>query len=330
MKKLGFNKQLLALLIFFIIQLTAFFVITFRPISITPPGHTYLFTAKATCTPIFLYPNHILQAKNGAWGIKDTHTTQPQGRTYSVWFFVLAGKLSNLFHLEPVQMFILLQLSGGIAVFIATYIFIRTLLPPKYQMPAIFFSLMFEISPLSLTSLTPVLPGFITPLRNFGLPHHAWGEALGLLSLLFLIRKKWYRIIYLYPPKHCVSAPCHDYARSVCVSSFVYMGTLEKKRKKTIPLLCVSGFAVIIVGLQTKLAFSAAGYPWSAWSLIEKSWWKSSDAVYLYAQSLTLYIPFFILLAITSLYRWKSWPESVKLSYSYYPLGLSCRFSIYP
>ena len=31
----------------------------------------------------------------------------------------------------------------------------------------------------------------------------------------------------------------------------------------------VSGFAVIIVGLQTKLAFSAAGYPWSAWSLIE-------------------------------------------------------------
>ena len=294
---------------------------------ITPPGHVYLPTSKSYLYPIFFSPNQILQAKNGAWGIKDTHTTAPQGRAYAVWFFVLSGKIAHVLNIEPTTFYTITQILGMIAVYAAAYFLATVLLPKKYQALALLFAFFIELGP-DVTSLvqypvtktfSPANSAFILLFRFFGLPHHAWGDALALLSFAFLIRTYQKRSLPNALALFITTITSAFFLPPVVITlglsvypMLILLSFLTRTFNKLLLPLVIATIAVAIAGIQTKIAFANAGFPWSAWTTIEKSWWTNTDAFHQYASSLIPYIPFGILLGIAILFRWKLWTAQLR------------------
>jgi hypothetical protein len=310
-------------------QLLVFCFVTFRPYSLTPPGHIYLPTSKSFLYPTFFSPNQILQAKDGAWGIKDTHTTRPQGRAFAVWYFVLSGKIAKLFALSPTTMYIAGEIFGGIAVFFAAYILVATLLPGKYQLLGLLFAFIIELGPRfdSLLQfpqtkiLVPANDAFTQLFRFFALPHHGLGDALGLLSLAFLVRSfnsqtiKNFVILFITTILSVFFLPPVVITLGLSVYPVLILwSVITKTFKRLLPALIIAVVVVTVAGIQTKIAFTNAGFPWDSWTAIEKSWWNNTDAWNQYASSLLSYIPFCILLVVVFPFRWRYWTKQLRLS----------------
>ena len=261
----------------------------------------------------------ILQGKDGFWGIKDPSTTETQGRVFGQWFFVLAGKAALILHAEPIYFYLILQAMGGLFVCIMTYIFITMLLPELYQCIAILLALGMEIGP-DFGTWKASLDGSVATFRIFDLAHHTWGEALGLLSLYLLIRayKKItpFRLFGLFVSSLFSTAflPTVMMTLGLLVyPAFLIWSFVTRTFKKLFIPIAVASAAVILAAIQTKIAFTQAGFPWSQWSEIEKTWWVSSQILIQYLESLSVYLPFVVLGLIALPIRWKYLSSDTKL-----------------
>lgn len=317
MKKLS---PLSLVIVLFASQLIVFLIVTIRPFHLAPPKHIYTVLSKNYLYPIFFYPSMILQAKDGAWSILDTHTTAFQKRVAAQWFFILAGKIAQLGNIEPAYLFLLLQGLGGVALFAATYICITRLLPASFHLAALLFALSIEVGPL--TAMSARIPAFdaqILVFRNFGLAHHAWGLAMGLFAL-YLLFQAWYEPtktrfvgVFLVSFAATIILPplMLTIGLTVCPMLMLRAMMTGRIKKLALPLL-LALIAIGIVGVQTNIAFTLAGPPWDSWTPSEKSWWDSRQILYQYGRSLLLYIPFFILLSISLPFRWKVWSQELR------------------
>lgn len=311
--------MLLVIFLLFV-QVCVYFFVTNRPNTIAPSGHEYTVLGKN-----FYYPSMIYQAKDGAWGVVDTHTTRPTPMVFVEVFFVFLGKIAALLNIVPVQMYIIAQVLGGVLVFALTYWLITLLLPKAIHLYALFFALALETGPLVTTldrafSLwEPSFPSHVLFDRHFGLPHHTWGEAIGMLyiGVLWVTVKKPtpLRIIALILLALLATTVLPPYMVTFGMTSMAIWAVwsiFTKSFSKVFPPFLLSALAVGAAGFLIKLEF-AKGIPWDSWQAAEKSWWTHQLLLTQYASTLLLYYPFIVLAMIMTLLRWKHWTSHLKL-----------------
>ncbi len=320
-KRFSVSSTFTLMCLLFILQLVAWMYITHRPYSVAPPDNTYTVLGKN-----FYYPSMIYQGKDGAWGVMDTHTTRPTPRVYVEVFFIGLGKVAALFNITPVHMYLISQMIGGLILFAASYWIIHLFVPKSARMFAIVFALGIETGPL-LTALSvpfanwePSFPSHVLVERHFGLPHHTWGEALGLLylSVLYLTVKhptplRIVAMVFLAILATTVLPPYMvTLLLSVCAIWGVW-GLATKTLRKLIPPFILSAIAVGAAGVFIRMEF-AKGTPWNAWTGAEKSWWTTEKLLTQYGSTLTLFYPCIALALLFALFRWKSWTHQLRLT----------------
>jgi hypothetical protein len=314
-------RSLLFVLIALCAQLAIFFILSHRADAITPPGRVH-----ALYNLDLYYPDFIRQSKMGSWSIFDAHTTLPTPNIYSYIFFVLAGKVAALANIDPVLMYQITRVTGGIAVFLATYWLITLLLPSSLHIVAILFTLIIDTGPqwaslfrVPMWQWTPAMPEQAIIARHFfGFPHHLWGEAMGLALICMILRaiKKptafsLISILVLGLLGTSTSPPYFVILTLGLLCPWLLYGLVTKTLKKTaIPVLLAIG-AIVAAGLWIKFEF-AKGPPWDAFVAVERSWWTTSSILIPFVQSFGIYYPFVILLFILLPFGWKKWPETIQ------------------
>lgn len=297
------------------IQLIAILFLLFRPFVITPPGRVYPVIEKN-----FFYPNLILQGKKGAWKILDTHTTLPSPRIFAYTFFIFLGKLATLFDAQPVWVYLWSRVIAGILAFFATYWFIKTLLPKSYHTLAILFTLGVESGPLltNLPALAPLVDGRMLLERNFGLPHHIFARALGLvfIGMLILSLQKFTpkRAIVLFFSGLLSAMSMPGYTFTFAASTFlpIAVQAFFTKRKSTIfPVLFLASIAILIPNIIFAVEFTK-GIPWTNSTPNEKTWFTIDFIRMEYLSSLLLFVPFVIALLLRIKHIWSTWDSKLK------------------
>lgn len=332
------QKRTIGLFVLFIIlvQLGQYVFLYARANRITPKGHVHTIENVDA-----YYPDVIRQSKMGAWAHTYSLTTEPTPPIYTYLFFIAAGKIAALADIDPVTMYEITRVTGGIAVVMATYWLISLLFPLSLQFPALFFALIVETGPSwrSIISTAPwnwtaALPPQAIIARHFGLPHHTWSEAFGLALLATVViaikKKSWYMPLGIL--FFAICGPLINPTYFLILISCVFpVWTLYVYRRKTLssalPPIVLSLFGVVCAGVFTKSQFMV-GPPWNAVIASEKSWWTTEFILTPFVQSFGLYYPFIVFLFLLLPVTWKHWSPAMRqvfflsLAWSFLPVGL--------
>lgn len=342
MLKLIRSHPILFVIIVLIFQSIYFLSVSNRPYTIAPEGRTYNVLGKN-----FYYPSMIRQAKDGSWGIKDTHTTRETPIVYAQLFFVVAGKIASLFSIDPVDMYQLLRLTGVISSAFCLYFLAKQLFPSRWATVATILAVGLETSPSfsslknGLFQLVPAWDVHILFERRFSLPHHTWGDAFGFLFFGFILyclfnpstkKKPWIlQSVLLFLLGFWATTVLPSFiVPYFAMSGIAFLFLLIKKKThwKYYTLILVSAFiGIILAALLLKVEFSK-GSPWTEWTAEEKSWMQHSVVINQYVNSLLLYVPFIITAIGASIIRYKQmstklWTSFIlSLSWLLFPIGL--------
>lgn len=277
-----------------------------EPNRIADPGHRYTILGNN-----FFYPSMILQGKDGAWGIIDTHTTRPVRPIYVHTYFILLGKIAALLGIDAVTMYLVARIFSGIFLFIAVWRIITLLVPPAYRLFVLIFTLGVETGPLLTSLWQPSFTNQVTYERFFGLPHHVTGEALGLwlLAELYLtIRRpttlRSFTLAVLTAMTAIVLPPYPAVIGLTALAVWFMWSAARGKFAKIFPPFFLVGAVYLGIAVFMNMEF-AKGLPWTVSAAAEKSWWDTPTLLTQYTSSLFLYIPFIILLWIVAFGRWK-------------------------
>lgn len=315
------------LLIIFIVHVSIWSYVTFRPFKIQPPGTTYAMPREQTS-----YVSYIRQAKNGAWCLIDNRTTKDTPCVYAYLYFVALGKLAAVFSIDPVSMYMVSQVLGGTTLFVATYVFISFLFPKKFRSFVLFFIFLVQVGPLLSTYLLehfylppyaviPVESSQLLFFRQFGLPHHTMGEAIGLLVLTVLLSsytknttiKSALAIAVGTIAGVNILAP---YFVTIVMAIFpailAYAVSTRTVKKLLLPAsIYVISFTIATLVLRSQLGL---GPPWNTVYQIEKTWWTIPDLLVRYITSVYLYLPFILLALFTMPFFWRKTTEHLRLA----------------
>jgi len=303
---------------------------------ITPPGHVHTIPAVDA-----FYPAVMRQAMLGSNTFSYSYTTLPTPNIYSYFFFIGAGKIAALSHIDPVVMYEITRITGGIAILITTYWLIILLFPLALQVPAMIFTMLLETGPTwdNLTH-TPIwqwmTPWFVPSLldRHFYLPHHLWGEALGLALLCVIIRniQKPSRLgpllIIFLAISSSLTSPTFGVILVPCVFlPWLGYALVTKSLKKTFLPIAFATAGIGCASLFTELQFSA-GPPWNIFTSTEKTWWTTNSILIPFIQSFSLFYPFIALLLVLIPFTWNKWSPMMRrifvlaFCWSVLPFGL--------
>jgi hypothetical protein len=309
----NFNRNLFLVLCILSIQLGLYLFLSHRTVQITPPGHVH-----GLLDLDLYYPDFIRQGARGAWSIFDAHTTVPTPNIYTYIFFVIAGKIAALGNIDPVVMYEITRITGGIALFFATYWLITLLLPKSFHLWAIIFTMAIDTSPQWSNMLVASMPSQTLIARHFGFPHHLWGETLGLILICLVIQaiKKPTAILLLFICSVGIfgtsTSPPYFVILMLCLFiPWLFYGIATKTFKKIgIPVLAAI-ISIIVAGLWIKFEF-AKGPPWNAFTDVERSWFTTNSILIPFIQSFSLYYPFVLILALTLPFTWKKLSDSTR------------------
>jgi hypothetical protein len=337
MKKFLNGHTLLIFLLVLCIQLVLHLFLSNREVSLTPPGRVH------TMLPIDMYyPSIIRQSSlRSSWAIVDTNTTLPAPKVYAYVFFIVAGKIAALTHIDPVSMYELLRTIGGIVLIIATYSFITILLPPSLHVLAILLTMVIDTGPvwadilhLPIMQWAPSMPDQAAIARYFILPHHLWGKAFGLTLLCFILytlkkpKATLLIIVFLLGLVGTTILPSYfSILMSCLLIPWLIYAAITKNLKKTIPPVLIALMGIVLGGLWIKYDFGK-GPPYTDLVAVEKSWWTNSEILIPFLQSLTLFYPFVAFLLFLAPFNWSKWPKNIRLAaflalcWSVIPVGL--------
>jgi len=312
-------------IILFLLQLGLFTWITLRPFSISPPGRAYyVLRGQGAYTAL------MRQSKEGAWNIYNPSTTRPSPAVYVHLFYIFLGKIAGVFSFDPIATYMVTRVIAGLILFLATYWFIVTILPPNFQSLAVVFTLGLEPGPLvtaiknipSIISAPPAIFSYFPQelaLRHFGLPHHVIGEALGLLLLgrvfLFVKKPSWLRLagIALLTIFGAVIMPAYNCVLLLTVfTAWFVWAYAHGQTKKILPVFFTIVVCLAIAGIFTKLQMDS-GYPWKNFNLDEKRWVTDPFLLTNYLSSLILYIPAALILWVSLPRVWRRMSATVQL-----------------
>lgn len=319
------------------LELSVYLFIVRHEDSITPIGHVH------TMHPLDLYyPGIIRQSKLGAWAITDPYTTLPTPAIHAYIFFILLGKLAAFFSLDPIALYEVSKILGGVALVIGIYWCITTLLPKSLRGISLLFALLVDTGPVwtdgiakSITQWSPAMPGATVIARTFSFPHHTVAEAMGLLLLSLIYRcAKSAPSFFLLPVIFFLAfigtsfAPPYFVILTLCLFlPWLLYALATKTLKKTFPPILSASLGIVLAGLWIKYEF-AKGPPWSDYVFVEKSWWPMRDIFLQFVQSWSLYYPFVILLFILLPFSFNRWSKQLRqilflsFSWAFLPFGL--------
>lgn len=310
-------KLLLFLVVFF--QLLYVVTVSNRPNTIAPEGRVYNVLGKN-----FYYPSMIRQARDGSWGIKDTHTTRETPTVYAQIFFVVAGKLAALFSIDPVAMYQLLRITGLVSSTLVLFFLVRLFFPERYAAVATLLAVALESGPTlqslftQIHNLIPAWDVHIIYERRFSLPHHTWGDAFGFLFFGLLFK------IFFNPPQtkkmlvlnsiilclvgFAATSTLPSYivpftALAVPALLFVLLKQKTPLSRVIVPVLLAT-IGIAVAAIVLKIEFSK-GSPWTEWTTEEKSWMTHSAVISKYLQTLVYYSPLLIAGIVGSLIRFR-------------------------
>ncbi|HUD19824.1 MAG TPA: hypothetical protein VMR81_05250 [Patescibacteria group bacterium] len=299
--------------ILLLVQLSLFLFLSVRPNRIAPPDREY--------PPIgygYYYVNVMRQAIDGAWDVRDPSSTRPVPRIHIFTFFTILGKLAKITKTDPVLIYELFHVGGGVVLFFISYWFICILLPKSYHFFAVLLVLGYELIPVNNIGFPFTAHSLIA--RHFGLPHHVWGEVFGLLSFgyLYILCKKISvaGVIMLFILGIIATQMLPSYMFSVGIPVFVtiFIYTIFTKGIKNalIPMVAL-GLSMLIMGISLHVE-SQKGIPFSNLVSEEKSWATNSGLIISYLTSCIVYIPFLIMLAVISVKKWRIWNSQIHLT----------------
>ena len=337
-QKISGNRRTIFIifLMLVLIQLFGYLYLYNRANWITPPGRVH-----AIQNVDAYYPDVIRQSKLGAWAHTYSLTTYPTPAIYTYLFFIGAGKIAAIFNIDPLVMYEMTRITGGIAVFICTYWLIIVMIPLNLQIPAMFFTIAMETGPAWKNFLDTPISGWAAALppqaliaRHFGLPHHLWAEALGLALVAMIIKtiKKpslWLPVVVLsLAIAGPLTNPTFFLILITCLFTpwLLYAAKTGAFRQTFFPI-ALAVFGIGIVGLFTQSQFSA-GAPWKYVLESEKSWWTTDYIMVPFVQSFGLFYPFVALLLILVPFGWKRWSRTMQqlfiltFCWSVLPVGL--------
>lgn len=318
MKTLRFISQPLVILhLILIVQWGIFLGTTLQPYTLHVPNRTYVLLRGH-----LIYTSLIRQARDSsAWNIKTTHTTRPTPAVYGHMFFVLLGKLSGVFHIDPPMMYMAARMTAAVILFWSTYWFITVLLPKSAHSLAILFILGLEPGPMistisqSLSTWRPSIFSYypqIVSYRHFGLPHHTLGEAIGLLfigmAVLAVSKPTTNRLISLAVLGIVGTTILPPYFIIIALSVFfpwTLYSLVTRSLKKTFLPMCIVVGSIAIVSLFMRKQFENAGYPWKDFNQDEKRWVTNSEVLISYLSTLLLYVPFITILWARCITIWQ-------------------------
>ncbi|MBI5614390.1 hypothetical protein HY947_05675 [Candidatus Gottesmanbacteria bacterium] len=336
MSLLSRHRTIIFVLLALTIQLSVYFFLARHESSITPPNHVH------TLHPLDLYyPAIIRESKLGAWTITDPYTTLPTPAIHAYVFFILAGKIAALFRIDPIAMYELSRILGGVFLFIAIYWCMTKLLPKSLHIIALLFALAVDTGPVwtdivskPMMQWSAAMSGETLTERAFGLPHHTIGEALGLIVLTLIIRTiktptvLLLAVIFLLSFTGTSFAPPYFIILATCLYlPWLLYALATKSIKKTFPPILFSFAGIVLAGLWIKFEFSK-GTPWSDYVAVEKAWWPMREVFLKFIQSFSLYYPFVLLLIIFTPHSLKKWPKAIRQTlflvscWSILPFGL--------
>ena len=129
------HRTIVVLISILSIELALFLFLTLRPFWITPAGHTYTAFAQDNVAV-----NIIHQSKDGAWNMNNpTNTTSP--KALGNFFYILTGKIALILSLDPILIYMMMRVTGGVALFGATYWLITLMLPETLHLIALILTL---------------------------------------------------------------------------------------------------------------------------------------------------------------------------------------------
>jgi len=330
------KKTLVVFLVILCINLALYLFLFQRANQITPPGHVHAMQNADT-----YYLTVIRQSKLGAWNFTYPYTTLPTPKIYTFLFFVGAGKIAALFHIDPAAMYELTRVTGGMAILGATYWLIALLFPVSLQLPAIIFTTVFDTGPLwtdiirkPVWQWTAAHPELMLLTRRFWLPHHLWGEAFGLILLGVIIRTiqkpSWFAPILIVALSVAgpLINPTYYVILVLCVFApwLVYAAFTKTLRRTFLPIFLATA-GIGLAAVFTNAQFSA-GPPWNNFLASEKSWWTTDFIIKPFVQSFSLYYPFVAVLLILVPFSWKKWSREMRkifilaICWSALPAGL--------
>jgi hypothetical protein len=330
------HRTILFVFLALAIQLSVYFFLAHHERSITPENHVH------TMHPFDLYyPGIIRQSKLGAWSVTDPYTTLPTPAIHAYIFFILAGKIAALFQIDPVMMYELTRIFGGIFLIFSIYWSVTRLLPKSLHMLTLLFALFIDTGPewadiLSkpLPLWSAAMPGESILSRFFALPHHSVAQAVGLILLYFMERavrspsSRLYAVIGILAFTGTSFAPPYFVILLTCLFiPWLYFSYKTKTLRKTLPPLFFASSGIILAGLWLKIEF-AKGPPWSDYVSVEKAWWPMQEIFSQFIQSWSLYFPFVILLLVFLPYTMKKLPKAIRqilflsLCWALLPFGL--------
>ena len=311
--------------ILFLLQLSIFLWLTLRPFAINPSNRAsnMLYGQGA-------YTSFIRQAKEGAWTLYNAYTTRPTPSISIMLLYVFLGKIAAIFSFDPVFVYMIARVLGGLTLFLATYWFVTVVVPKKLQPVALLFALGVEPGPL-VTAITSIRTISLAPpaifsyypqeimQRHFGLPHRVLAEALGLFLLgnVFCIVKRWswprLATICIIALIGTVMMPAYNSVLVLTVFAAWGLWALARKdSKRVVPAIVVIVLTMAAVALLTKTQMDL-GYPWKNFNLDEKRWVTDPDLLMNYLSSLLLYLPGAIICWTWLAFAWRRVDTGMKL-----------------
>ena len=297
--------------ILLLIQLVLFLFLSTRPQRLAPSDRMY--------PPVgygYYYINVMRQSIDGAWNVRDPGTTRPvlPARIYT--FFTALGKLAKITRADPILVYEISHISGGVALFFATYWFISNLVPAQYRLFAIILSLAYEVTPFGDIGFWSQAYNLIP--HHFGLPHHVWGEVLGMLSfgLLLSMRKKTtlpgMLLLFVLGFIATETLPSYMFIVAIPVFGTLFLyGLLKGSVRQMFQPAIVLAAAIAIAGLLLKVEFSK-GLPYTNFAATEKSWTNAGLLTPGYLQTLLVYVPFMLMLVVAAVKKWSAWTSNIQ------------------
>ncbi len=253
----------------------------------TPPGYYYPLLDRVSFSD-FYYLSLIRYGMGDSWLLQIPYVIAPHKPSLIQVFFVLLGKIVNVTHTGPAEIFTIFKVLGGLVFLTAALLFFKSIMP-KEKIKTVFIFFLFA-QPIFLDDFGNWIWHFGEATRRISLmpPHYTLGKGLAILSLLLFISStsgKYFarpRGVFIallsglvaftagliYPP------PVFILLFSLTAAWAVF--TLIRKPLAAIQRVPVKKISLFLLGLILPLIILklelSKGYPWSRWNEVELGW----------------------------------------------------------
>ena len=247
-----------------------------------------------------VYLSVINEGQNGFWLFKDHFTSDDTKPGIFYLYYIFLGKISSIFRLWPPLVYHLARIVSVEIFLVAVFLLMRLLLPNRLSFPAAVAAIISTLPPLyffrqpdAFSTFTPWWSFLEAISRLDGLPHHIFGQAMLLISLIYFLKffkAKEKKFLLLASVTAVISGIVLPPALFPVVIGLPLTFTAAslyqfiKYKKITVDKTVTAPFIIYWLSSLIPLALSAwqtrQGYPWILWQTWEVSRWNVQETAF--------------------------------------------------